>query len=65
MLLREADWAYALVIVWAYLGIAANQTATAAVWSGLLGAVTVAMLIVWAVILRSDRRVANERTALR
>jgi tryptophan-rich sensory protein len=31
MLVREADWAYALVVAWAYVGIAANQTDAVAV----------------------------------
>jgi benzodiazapine receptor len=68
MLIREADWAYALVIVWAYLGIAAKQTATAAVAGALVGAIVVALLIAWVLYasrtttrpgrlsLRSDRR---------
>ena len=47
MLVREADWAYALVIVWAYVGIAAKQTATAAVLSAVIGAVVVVVLIAW------------------
>jgi hypothetical protein len=47
MLVREADWAYGLVIVWAYVGIAAKQTATAAVWGALIGAFVVAALIAW------------------
>jgi hypothetical protein len=47
MLLREADWAFALVIVWAYVGIAAKQTATVAVMSAVMGAVVVALLIAW------------------
>jgi hypothetical protein len=45
MLLREADWAYALVIVWAYVGIAAKQTAAIAVWGSLIGALVVVALI--------------------
>jgi hypothetical protein len=45
MLLREADWAYALVIVWAYVGIAARQTDTLAVLAAAAGAVIVVILI--------------------
>jgi hypothetical protein len=45
MLLREADRAYALVIVWAYVGIAAEQTAAMAVWGSLIGALVVVALI--------------------
>jgi len=45
ILLREADWAYALVIVWAYVGIAARQTDTVAVLAAAAGAVIVAILI--------------------
>ena len=47
MLLRESDWAYALVIVWAFVGIAAKQTAAAAVWGAALGAIVVLVLIAW------------------
>jgi hypothetical protein len=50
MLLREDDWAYALVIVWAYVGIAARQTAAAAVWGSLVGAIVVVALIGYLVI---------------
>jgi hypothetical protein len=64
MLLREADWAYALVIVWAYVGIAAKETATAAVWAALLGASVVAITIVWVMILRR-RPPASRRAAVR
>jgi benzodiazapine receptor len=53
MLLREADWAYGLVIVWAYVGIAAKQTAPAAVWACLIGALVVAGLIGWVLYRRS------------
>jgi len=45
ILLREGDWAYALVIVWAYVGIAARQTDTLAVLAAAAGAVIVAILI--------------------
>lgn len=47
MVLREADWAYALVIIWAYVGIAAKQTAMAAVLGALIGALLVAALLAW------------------
>jgi hypothetical protein len=50
MLFREADWAFAVVVVWAYLGIAAKQAAPAAAWSALIGAVIVALLVTWVVI---------------
>lgn len=50
MLLREADWAYALVIVWAYVGIAAKQTDTLAVLAAAAGAVIVAVLTGWLVV---------------
>jgi cell division protein FtsW (lipid II flippase) len=64
MLLREADWAYALVIVWAYVGIAAKQDAPGAVWGALLGAAIVVVLIAW--VLYSSRAIAagRRRTAL-
>jgi cell division protein FtsW (lipid II flippase) len=52
MLWREADWAYALVIVWAYLGIAAKQSVPAAVWGALVGAVVVSLLIVYILVLK-------------
>jgi cell division protein FtsW (lipid II flippase) len=64
VLLREADWAYALVIVWAYIGIAVKQTAAAAVWGALLGAVVVAVLIALVAYRRSDRASAGRRMAL-
>lgn len=44
MLLREADWAYALVIVWAYLGIAMAQTDIVAVVAAIGGAMIVGLL---------------------
>jgi hypothetical protein len=47
MLSREADWAYALVVAWAYVGIAAKQTAAAAVWASLIGAMVVVALIAY------------------
>jgi hypothetical protein len=62
MLLREADWAYALVIVWAYIGIAAKQDAPGAVWGALLGAAIVVVLIVW-VLFSSRTSTAGPRTA--
>jgi hypothetical protein len=54
MLLREADWAYALVIVWAYAGIAAKQTAEPAVWAAIILAFLVGALT--AVVLSSGIR---------
>jgi hypothetical protein len=45
MLLREADWAFGLVIVWAYVGIAVRQDEPIAVVAALVGAVIVAALI--------------------
>lgn len=50
MLWREADWAYALVIVWAYVGIAATQQDMVAVVAAVAGAIIVAILIVYVVI---------------
>lgn len=50
MLLREADWAYALVIVWAYVGIAAGQEDVVAVLAALVGASIVGVLIGWVLI---------------
>jgi hypothetical protein len=50
MLWREADWAYALVLVWAYIGIAAGQSDTIAVMAALAGAMVVVLMIVYAVI---------------
>ncbi len=52
MLLREADWAYALVIIRAYVGIAAKQDPLATVAAALLGAVVV-VAITGYVLLRS------------
>lgn len=52
MLLREADWAYALVIIWAYVGIAAKQTEPVAVVAALAGAIAVAALVGYVVIVR-------------
>jgi translocator protein len=49
MLLRELDWAFALVIIWAYVGIAAEQEALLAVGTSLAGAVGVGALTVYAV----------------
>jgi cell division protein FtsW (lipid II flippase) len=54
MLLREADWAYSLVIIWAYAGIAVKQDAAAAVVAALAGAIVVGMLIAY-VLSRSRR----------
>jgi hypothetical protein len=45
MLLREADWAFGLVIVWAYIGIAVGQDEPIAVIAALVGAVIVAGMI--------------------
>ena len=50
MLLREADWAYALVVIWAYVGIAAKQDAMAVVAAAIAGAVVVAGLIAYVLI---------------
>lgn len=55
MLVREADWAYGLVIIWAYLGIAAKQSADAAVWSAIIGAIIVAAVVAY-VLLRPRLR---------
>jgi hypothetical protein len=63
MLLREADWAYALVIVWAYVGIAAKQSAPAAVWAALGCALIVVALIGRIVSRRSRTRRAGTGTA--
>lgn len=52
MLLREADWAYGLVIVWAYVGIAAKQTELVAVATALAGAIIVAGAIAYVLVLR-------------
>jgi translocator protein len=52
MLLREADWAFGLVIVWAYVGIAAKQTEVIAVLAALAGAMVVASLIAYVLIRR-------------
>jgi hypothetical protein len=54
MLLREADWAYALVIIWAYVGIAAKQDELITVLAALVGAVVVAGAIAY-VLLRARR----------
>ena len=53
MLLREADWAYALVIIWAYVGIAAKQQETIAVVAAAAGAIIVGVLIAY--VLRRER----------
>lgn len=50
MLWREADWAYALVIVWAYAGIAVGQSNTIAVVAALAGAIGVVLMIVYVLI---------------
>ena len=47
MLLREADWAFGLVIIWAYIGIAMKQQETVAVIAALAGAVIVAVVIAY------------------
>lgn len=52
VLLREADWAYGLVIIWAYVGIAVEQEATLAVASALVGAVVVAGVTAYVLYLR-------------
>jgi len=54
MLLREADWAFALVIIWAYVGIAAKQDELITVLVALVGAVIVAGAIAY-VLLRARR----------
>jgi benzodiazapine receptor len=59
MLLREADWAYGLVIVWAYVGIAAKQTDAVAVLVALTGAVIVASLIAYVLLRRRERPTAT------
>jgi hypothetical protein len=51
MLLREADWAYALVIVWAYVGIAAKQS-SGVVDAVALGCAIVVLAIIAAVLVR-------------
>jgi hypothetical protein len=55
MLLREADWAFGLVIVWAYVGIAVQQEEIIAVVSAVVGAFIVAATVGY--VLR-QRRVA-------
>ena len=50
MLLRETDWAYGLVIVWAYVGIAAKQTEQIAVIAALAGAIAVVALIAYVLV---------------
>ena len=55
MLLREADWAFGLVIVWAYVGIAVQQEEIIAVVSEVVGAFIVAATVGY--VLR-QRRVA-------
>lgn len=47
MLLREADWAYALVIVWAYVGIVAEQDPIVPVVAALAGSVAVGAVIAY------------------
>lgn len=61
MLLREADWAYGLVIVWAYAGIAAKQTELVAVASALVGAIIVAAAIAYVLVLRPRQAPPAER----
>jgi cell division protein FtsW (lipid II flippase) len=63
MLIRESDWAYALVIVWAYVGIAAKQTAAFAVWGALIAAIVVAVLIAWVIVRGSSVPPAATGTA--
>jgi len=55
MLVREKDWAYGLVIIWAYVGIAVKQDDPLAVVASLAGALAVAVLI-GVVLLRPDAR---------
>ncbi len=62
MLLREFDWAYALVIVWAYVGIAAKQEPVLVVGVALAGAVIVAVAIGYVALVRS-RRVERQDVA--
>lgn len=52
MLLREQDWAYALVIIWAYFGIAAKQEELVAIGAALAGAIAVAALIAYVLFVR-------------
>jgi hypothetical protein len=62
MLLREADWAYALVIVWAYAGIAVKQSEMVTVVAASVGALIVVALII-AVVVRPRRRGASPAMA--
>ncbi len=52
MLVRESDWAFALVIIWAYVGIAVKQEAVVAVAAAVAVAIVVGVLIAY-VLLRS------------
>jgi hypothetical protein len=54
MLWREADWAYALVIVWAYAGIAVGQSELVTTVAAVIGALVVVGLIV-VLVLRTPR----------
>jgi hypothetical protein len=55
MLLREADWAYALVIIWAYVGIAVGQAELVTTAAAVLGALAVVGLLI-VLVLRTPRR---------
>jgi hypothetical protein len=50
MLLREADRAYAIVVAWAYVGIAVKQTAAAAVGAAIIGAIVIVALVAYLVL---------------
>ena len=50
MLRREADPAYGLVVVWAYLGIAAKQTEQIVLLAALAGAIAVAVLVAYVLV---------------
>jgi benzodiazapine receptor len=56
MSLREADRAYGLVIIWAYVGIAAEQTEPVAVIAALAGAIVVGALLAYAIARARDPR---------
>jgi hypothetical protein len=62
MLLREADRAFGLVIVWAHVGIAAQQEENIAVVSAVVGAFIVATTVGY--VLRQRRVAAAGSPAL-
>jgi hypothetical protein len=62
VLLREFDWAYGLVIVWAYVGIAAEQEALLAVVASLVGAVAVGVLIAYVLLRLPQARASSGAT---